>query len=119
MICLIVEDDADTRDTLAILLSKKQIAVKTASNLYTALDILKDTDETAGIMLLDYNLPGMPMTEFIREVKSIKPTIEIVLSTASSNVQHRSRQLGLEWYLPKPIMPEELYDLCDKLLPAK
>lgn len=115
MICLIVDDDADTRDTVAMLLSSQGVAVKSTSNLYGALDILKEPRERIDMMLLDWNLPGMPMAEFLEEVKRIRPNVAIVLSTAAFRVEEKARQHGLNWYLPKPILPESLQELINRI----
>jgi two-component system, NtrC family, response regulator AtoC len=114
MVCLIVDDDADTRDTVARLVSTRRVAVKTATNLYSALDLVKEVDGKAEMMLLDYNLPGMPMTEFLRKLKAINPELIIVLSTAL-DAKTKASKMGLNWYLPKPIMPEQLFELVDHL----
>jgi DNA-binding NtrC family response regulator len=115
MICLIVDDEADTRDTVAMLLSSQGIAVKCTGNLYGALDLLKSKTERVDMMLLDWNLPGMPMSEFLEEVKLIRPNVTIVLSTAAFRCEEKAKQHGLAWYLPKPILPESLTELIEKI----
>jgi DNA-binding NtrC family response regulator len=115
MICLIVDDDIDTRDTVAMLLSSQGVAVKSTGNLYGALDILKSKSERVDMMLLDWNLPGMPMREFLEEVKRVRPNVAVVLSTAAFRCEEKAKEHGLAWYLPKPILPESLSDLIVKI----
>jgi DNA-binding response OmpR family regulator len=115
MICLIVDDDQDTRDTVSMLLSSHSTAIRTTASLYGALDILRDTQERVDLMFLDWNLPGMPMKEFLDEVKRIRPNVTIVLSTAAFRVKEKALEHGLDWYLPKPIIPEDLVQLVSNI----
>jgi DNA-binding NtrC family response regulator len=113
MICLVVDDEKDTRDVVMRTLSTQGFGVKDASNLYEALDVLKVPDpEPAHMMLLDWNLPGMPMENFLKQVREINPDLTVVLSTAAFRVESKARQLKLNWWLPKPILPEALIQLA-------
>jgi DNA-binding response OmpR family regulator len=116
MIVLVVEDDLDTRDIVNLTLSSRGYAVKSTESLYGALDILKQVkNEPIGMILLDWNLPGMPMNEFLREVRNVQPNVPIVLSTAAYRAKEKAIQCGLKWWLPKPIFPEELIAMVEHL----
>jgi DNA-binding response OmpR family regulator len=113
MICLVVDDEKDTRDVVMLTLSRQGFGVKGAENLYLALEVLKNSKgEPVDMMFLDWNLPGMPMEDFLKQVREIRPNISIVLSTAAFRVETKARQLKLNWWLPKPVMPEDLVQLA-------
>jgi DNA-binding response OmpR family regulator len=117
MIILIVDDDVDTRDVVNLTLSSRGYSVKTAESLYGALDILKQRgEEKIGLILLDWNLPGMPVREFLAEVDKICPNVPIALSTAAYRVQDKAKQCGLKFWLPKPIFPDDLVALVEHVL---
>ena len=120
MICLVVDDEKDTRDVVMLTLSAQGFGVKGAENLYLALDVLKSSkNESVEMMLLDWNLPGMPMETFLAQVREIRPEITIVLSTASFRVEAKARQLKLNWWLPKPILPEALIQVTSMIASQK
>jgi DNA-binding response OmpR family regulator len=59
-------------------------------------------------MLLDYNLPGMPMTDFVTQVRAIAPDTGIVLCSATYRVFEKADKIGLKHCLGKPFDWDEL-----------
>src|SRR5260370_7132750 len=78
---LVVDDEAESRDALAELLSKEGYAVICAQNGRRALDFL--TWMTPALIILDLMMPGMSGWEFLAQHKhdpSI-PSVPLVLLT--------------------------------------
>jgi CheY-like chemotaxis protein len=112
---LFVEDHADTRDIVSLILSSHGFAVKTVDNFYSAIEVLKHESSNIKLMLLDYNLPGMPMGSFLEEVRKVRPNLPIVLTTASYRVEEKARQHDINWWIPKPIDPSKLLEVVAEL----
>jgi DNA-binding response OmpR family regulator len=110
----------DTRDVLMRTLSLAGFAVKGAENLYFAIEVLKQAeDKKVGMILLDWNLSGMSMDQFLKQVRQIQPEITIVLSTAAFRVETKARQLRLTRWLPKPVLPEALIQVATAIAAEK
>lgn len=111
---LIIDDDVDTRDTLATILSIRSIFVLVAPERSTALELLAKT-EGISCVLLDYNMPGMTALEFVERAKKLRPHVGIVLVSAIDQVEERAKDLGLVCFQPKPISDfEKFYTLIDR-----
>ncbi|HLJ93558.1 MAG TPA: response regulator [Gemmataceae bacterium] len=107
---LIVEDDADTADSMAILLRMftfdVQVATDGAAALRTALEKQPD------VILLDIGLPkldGWQLAEQIRSHVTGKRPLLIALSGYGMQAdQLRSQQAGIDLHFVKPVDPEVL-----------
>ena len=104
---LVVDDEKDIRDMLSVALSAEGSAVQTTDSLLGALNIL-NLNVAIELMILDYNLPGMPMPEFLTEVRAIAPKIGIILISAADHVADKAQKYGIKYYLGKPIDFDEL-----------
>ena len=92
---------------LSAVLSAEGSVVQTTDSLLGALNILNLNIEIA-LMFLDYNLPGMPMPDFLTEVRAIAPKIGIILISAADHVAEKAQKYGIKYYLGKPIDFDEL-----------
>ena len=104
---LIVDDDRDTRDVLSTALSMDGWAIQTTDSLLGALAILQQSPQVRCI-LLDYNLPGMPMEEFVKQIDALIPKVQIVLISAQDRIKEKATKHGFKYYLAKPIDFDEL-----------
>ena len=98
---LIVDDDADIRDFLRVALKADGWDAQVTDSFYGALGAL-DADNSISCMLLDYNLPGMPIEDFLKQARSACPPLTIILMTAADRVADKAKKLGLKKYLAKP-----------------
>ena len=104
---LIVDDDRDIRDLLATALSIEGWATLNTESLLGALAILQQSPQVHCI-LLDYNLPGMPLEEFVKQVHALVPAVQIILISAADHVAEKAKKFGFKYYLAKPIDFDEL-----------
>jgi CheY-like chemotaxis protein len=109
---LVVEDDAATRDAVALVLRDGGFSVTEAANGHEALLHLRTTPPPQ-LILLDLMMPVMNGWEF-RKQQTQDPALQsipVVIVSADTNVPQKAAALGARDYLVKPI------DL-DKLLEA-
>jgi DNA-binding response OmpR family regulator len=106
---LIVEDDPDTSLTLAEFLRNNGYRVSTAVDRDEAISILQTTK--IDTVLLDYMMPGQSASRFLNQIRSTYPKTRVVLMTAGSRVESITKMLGVDDYIGKPILPDELLDI--------
>ncbi|MCW5892490.1 MAG: sigma-54-dependent Fis family transcriptional regulator [bacterium] len=100
---LVVEDDPDIRNILALFLGEKGFQVKVAESGDRALEMLHE--EPMDLILSDVRMPGMSGLDLLRDVKERDPDIQLVLMSAYSNVRDAvdAIQMGAADYVEKPI----------------
>lgn len=107
---LVVEDNIDSARTLASLVHEMGHKVEYAINGYAAIAAAKSFRPQ--IAILDLGLPGMSGFEVCRQLKSSEETraIRILVLSAYGESEHRarSRALGCEIHLVKPVPPDVL-----------
>ena len=98
---LIVDDDADLRDSLAAILSPL-FKMLTASNGAEALDVLKN--ERPRLILLDVTMPGMSGLEVLAAAKALNPALIVVMLTSNQEMEIavKALSLGATEYVTKP-----------------
>ena len=112
---LIVDDEQEFRDMTIKRLNKRNLQCEGAENGEQALECIKKGD--FDVVLLDVKMPGMGGVETLKEIKRIKPLIEVVMLTGHASVESGidGMKLGAFDYLMKPM---ELEPLLEKLKDA-
>ena len=105
---MVVDDDPDIRDTLAVMLSLEGFVVRTASNRDDALSMLWLTPPDC--ILLDIRMTGMKLETFIAKVCEVTPRPCIILMTAYFKVDEKARQLKLHNSLQKPFTYKDVME---------
>jgi DNA-binding response OmpR family regulator len=111
---LLVDDEPDFLATLVKRLKKRKLEVFAASTGKEALDMLKGT--LVDVVVLDVRMPDMDGIETLREIKKLRPEVEVIMLTghASVEVAIQGMELGAFDYLMKPMdIDELLYKLQD------
>ena len=105
---LVVEDDQEIRDFLALVLEGEGYAVRTAPNGAVALELIREAPPQ--LILLDMRMPVMDGWTFVRAYRSQPgPHAPIVVQTAARDAQQTAREVQADGYLGKP------FDLKDLL----
>ena len=98
---LIVEDDLDLRDSLAILLSH-DYQLRTAADGKCAVDIV-DQGFHPDVILLDYQIPAPSGRELIEALKDHgSANIPVLLMSACGDVRQLAREIGVKDSICKP-----------------
>lgn len=114
---LVVDDDADLRNTVARLLKGNGHTVLTAENGPEALDVL--AQDNVHLMLLDYFMPGMTGEEVVRELRARGHTLQVVLQTGYASERpprDMLRDLDIQGYHDKSEGPDKLLVWVDAAL---
>lgn len=113
---LIVEDDADTREALAITLQLESIAVQVASGVEEALRVIPKNPPD--VIVSDLGLPdgnGYDFVQALREQGVQIPAIALTGHVRPEDEQ-KARDAGFDVYLGKPVDPAKLLEAIAKLL---
>jgi DNA-binding NtrC family response regulator len=111
---LLVDDEVEFLETLVKRLRKRNLNALGVSSGEEALRVLGETP--VDVAVLDVRMPGMDGIDTLKEIKKIKPLVEVIMLTghANSEVAIRGMELGAFDYLMKPTdMDELLYKLQD------
>jgi DNA-binding response OmpR family regulator len=105
---LVVDDEANLRQTLARILHQMGCAVTTAADGSEALQRLEAAPYD--LVYLDIRLPGMDGLQVLRQIHDRYPQVAVVLLTAHASISSavEAVRLGATDYLIKPITPEAL-----------
>ena len=112
---MVVDDEDEFRDLTVKRLEKRGLKVVGAESGKAALEILEHSH--TDVVLLDVKMPGMDGIETLRQIRIMKPLVEVVLLTGHASVDSgiEGMKLGAFDYLMKPI---ELEPLIEKLADA-
>lgn len=101
---LIVEDDADIRDTLEEVLVAEGYLVQVASNGQEALDCLRTAEELPNLVLLDLMMPVKDGQAF-REEQQRDPLladVPVVIMSADAHIEERRLRMHVHAAIKKP-----------------
>src|SRR6478735_5088165 len=105
---LIIDDEAEIRESLQTLLEFEGYEVETAAN--GAQGLSKLGDRPFDLVLLDLALPDRNGLELLPEIRTIDPQISVIMITAYGTVEDavRAMQSGAANFLQKPWDNEKL-----------
>jgi DNA-binding response OmpR family regulator len=104
---LVVDDDPDILQTLALCLSTEGYRVEMAANGKEALEFL--LEERPAIILLDLMMPVMDGWQFVAEMdKRARRTSPLLILSADRAVQTHAAKLQADAFLAKPFDLDEL-----------
>ena len=107
---LIIEDERDVVDLLALNLRKAGFAISTAMDGATGLQ--KARSKKPALIVLDLMLPKMPGLEICKILKSDSATRQIAIMMLTAKAEEIDRIVGLEFgaddYVTKPFSPREV-----------
>jgi DNA-binding NtrC family response regulator len=106
---LLVDDEVAFTDTLSKRLTKRGLNVLTAPSGPEALGILQK-ESMIDVVILDVKMPGMDGIEALKEIKKLKPLVEVIMLTGHATVDSaiEGMKLGALDYLMKPCDTEVL-----------
>ncbi|HXT69475.1 MAG TPA: response regulator [Vicinamibacterales bacterium] len=115
---LLVEDEPDGREFLAILLGMHGASVEVASSVVEALRLVETGQ--FDVLVSDLGLPDRDGYELIRTIRLLasNSSLPAVAVTASASPQDRARALeaGYGWHIPKPVDPALLLEALSEAI---
>ena len=113
---LIVEDDANIRETLSAILQQKGYSTDTAKNGKEA--IQKSKAKFFNMALLDIKLPDMEGTKLLKTMHENLPKMMKIMITGYPSLENAVEALnhGADAYVVKPVKPEKLLALIEEKL---
>jgi two-component system CheB/CheR fusion protein len=110
---LVVDDNVDAAESLALLLRLKGYEVEVAHDGPAALDAAAAFEPEA--VLLDIGLPGLDGFQVASELRRRRSTASALIMALTgygqAEDQRRAREAGFDHYLIKPVPPQVIYDL--------
>lgn len=111
---LLVDDEQEFLETLVKRLLKRKIKVKGVTSGEDALKVVCETPPD--VVVLDVKMQGMDGLQTLREIKKVKPLVEVIMLTGHANLEVavEGMEMGAFDYLMKPTGVDELlYKLED------
>ncbi|WP_163992456.1 sigma-54-dependent transcriptional regulator [Pyxidicoccus caerfyrddinensis] len=108
---LVVDDEEDIRDTLAMILSLEGYDVSTADRGASALAMVEARH--FDLVISDLRMPGMDGVETLVRLKRLRPDLQVIIATgyASAETALRCRLEGAYDYISKPFDMDDLLSL--------
>ena len=111
---LVIDDQADIRSLLKLLLQDHGYQVSTAQHGAAALEQIEL--DTFSVILLDVQMPVMDGVEFVRAYRSLPGhQAQIVIMTAGRSATEYAEQVGADRYLAKPFDLDEVLGVVETL----
>jgi DNA-binding NtrC family response regulator len=110
---LVIDDEAGSRESMAIAIEKAGLAVRTFDEAKGALDFLEENDGVQ-IAVCDLRMPGMDGLAFLNEVRERKYDVKVILVTGYGSIESavEAMRVGADDYLTKPV---DLYELRQRV----
>ena len=107
---LLVDDEASFVEQLAERLKLRDYDVTTCLSGEAAVEKVKGLN--FDVVILDVAMPGIDGNEALRQIKSIKPLIEVIMLTGHATVESaiEGMKLGAFDYLMKPCETDDLIE---------
>ncbi len=116
----VVDDEEDTRDLIAVVLSKSGAEVRVFGAAAEALKALRE--QPPDLLVSDIGLPaedGYSLIQSVRESDDVKlKKLPALALTAYAGAEHRARALaaGFQSHMAKPLYPEKLLEVVLSLM---
>lgn len=117
---LVIEDNEDSAEVLALVLESRGYAPSVAHNGSDGLALFQQTQPR--IVLCDIGLPEMDGIEVCKRVRELRldyaPVMIALTGWGMQEDVKRTKDSGFDYHLVKPVAPEDLFRLLDKLSEA-
>ncbi len=116
---LVADDEPMLQRLVARILNMGGYQVLTANDSDDCRELFEANRGTIGLAILDYNMPGLPIDQLVREMSTTPGGPSVVIATGHPRQTiEESLPSVWEWsYLQKPFSNSELLALASRLLP--
>lgn len=117
---LLIEDEPDVADLASEMLAEEGYRVIIAHDGFEALKIYERMGKQIGLVILDYFLPVIDGDAVFEELRTINPTVNVVLSSGFAEQTKIASMLaqGLRGFIPKPYSRDKLLEQVRSTLDA-
>ncbi len=114
---LVIDDTKNIRMLLTTCLECKDFEVLTAEDGKSAINIIKQQNNTLNLIFLDIRMPEMNGTEVLRVIRDLGVRCPVVVMTAYATVKNaiECTKLGAVAYLQKPFSPDRINSLLQEI----
>ena len=107
---LLVDDEKSIADVTTSMLERLGYKVTVRLSGFDALEAFRSLADTIDLLITDLTMPQMTGLQLYREIKRIKPEIKVIICTGFSEQLScdKSRVIGIEGFLNKPVVMAEL-----------
>ncbi len=111
---LLVDDEREFVQTLSERLELREMGSAVAYDGESALTLVAEDDPE--VMIIDLKMPGIDGMEILKQVKTTRPEIEVIVLTGHGSEADRKQcmQLGAFAYMQKPVDIDELSETLKK-----
>jgi CheY-like chemotaxis protein len=109
---LVVDDQADIRDIVALVLSDEGYAVQTAANGQEALDSIRQ--QPPSLVLLDLQMPVMTGWDVVDKLRAEGLPVPVVFMSAGIIARAEAERVGVAGYLSKPFDLDDLLGVVER-----
>ena len=101
---LVVDDEAQVRSVMELLLKRMGLQVIGAANGLEAIDLFRERADEITFVLLDLTMPNISGREALAEIRKIRPDAKVVLTSGyeGDDVTGRHREHGFDAFIQKP-----------------
>jgi FixJ family two-component response regulator len=114
----LVDDDAEIRESLSMLLRSVAMEVQTYGSADQFLAEFRESDDRPTILLLDVRMPGLSGMTLLERLRVEHPTLPIILITGHGDIDMavRAMKLGAVDFITKPFSAQRLLDRIQEVL---
>ncbi len=120
---LVVDDEADLRKNIRLILTKAGYGVVEAEDGEQAIEAIRSGDNPLAVsaVICDLVMPKVNGMEAIAYFRSQFPGVPILVLTGHPNIDNMTElyQQGVVDYLVKPIAPEKLLAAVERAMPKR
>jgi CheY-like chemotaxis protein/HPt (histidine-containing phosphotransfer) domain-containing protein len=104
-VILVIDDDLVSREVIATVLTMSDYTVHTAESGANALNLLDDGTCRPGVILMDFQMPGLSGSELIEQLRARSKAFLYAISGSGAPAEVIE---GADGFLMKPFTPESL-----------
>ena len=107
---LLVDDEKSIADVTTSMLERLGYTVTARISSYDALEAFRNLADRIDLLIADLTMPQMTGLQLYREIKKIRPGVKVIICTGFSEQldSSKSKAIGIEGFLNKPVVMSEL-----------
>lgn len=115
---LLVDDDSDTRELIAMVLAQRGLQVLQANS--AAIALTQQTAAPVDLAVLDLGLPDAHGLEIIEKLRATQPALPVIVLSGRTDPELvlAAQRVGIEHFVAKPVAIPKLADLITASLSA-